>query len=139
MKNMSRKYTNARDKAGRTLLHYAVQHSSAQRTADNISNQRSLNTSNNNPDSNGGIILSDINLTNNDPNTAISSSDTARLYNATKTNAGQKKDCSFRKRFCPRNANFTQDYLGIIKYLIQEFPAMLGQKNNVSLPFFFNL
>ncbi|CAG5117737.1 unnamed protein product [Candidula unifasciata] len=133
VKQMSRKYVNARDKAGRTLLHYAIQysydhiceslHSSAGPTLY-TSDRNSIN-------SNGQIILQDISLTPEDDR------DMTRLVSGNRRMrciiTDLKKDC--KKRHCFRrfftDSNCTPDYFGIIRYLVQEYPSMLGVTNNI--------
>ncbi|CAL1533057.1 unnamed protein product [Lymnaea stagnalis] len=147
IKHMSRKYANARDKAGRTLLHCAIQHSQSQPVNDNAqigNGQR--NSTNSHVNGNRDIIFHDINLTNMDPSNTTSNSDTEQLYNQQDTKSiscrGFKKECTFKsgqcsfkrgqcwKRFYGQSCNPASDYIGIIRYLVQEYPFMLGHTNN---------
>ncbi|KAH9512962.1 hypothetical protein Btru_037155 [Bulinus truncatus] len=141
VKLMSRKYANARDKAGRTLLHVVIQYSQGNKlVSSNLTgNSNSLDSTNGNIINHEGIFLNEINQTNSDTNNTMTNSDTEYLYNNrkdSKTQGNCKKDCPFRKgqcwrKFCNQSGNCVQDHIGIIRYLIQEYPAMLGLTNNL--------
>lgn len=134
---MSRKYGNARDRAGRTLLHYAIQHSH-DHVDGSVKGHLTADGNHNSLNDNGDIILQDINLTHIDSSISLDLTDTTQLHNKNRgrkciitemKNAVKKKPCFLR--FCT-HSSFTPDYFGIIKYLVQEYPSMLGATNNVS-------
>ncbi|XP_005110915.1 uncharacterized protein LOC101854055 [Aplysia californica] len=138
MRQMTRKYANARDKAGRSLLHFAIQHS----LTDSSGKTQQL-PPRGLPTVRGDVIMDDISVR----GVAIESledpthnSDTTQLHGRgyrcrvldsvkKECNRFKKNRCLFSK--CMNQDNFTPDHVGVIKYLVQEFPFMLGHSNNL--------
>uniref|UniRef100_A0A2C9KRZ7 Uncharacterized protein n=2 Tax=Biomphalaria glabrata TaxID=6526 RepID=A0A2C9KRZ7_BIOGL len=135
IKLMSRKFANARDKAGRSLLHIAIQYSNGNKTAipQSSNGQNPMDRANGNIVTQEEIVLKDI--SSNDPHT-----DTTQLFKSgkdCKILCSLKKDGPFKKghqcwkKFSTQGGNCVQDHVGIIKYLVQEYPLMLGLTNNL--------